>query len=90
MTGWFTRRNQQVIDALPPERLLVYSPKEGWEPLCTFLGVPVPKEPLPRVNSRDEISHATGEQGGLPPNPETMEKFARQYIDQLKAEAFAG
>ncbi len=23
---------------------------EGWEPLCQFLGVPVPDEPFPRAN----------------------------------------
>jgi hypothetical protein len=89
MTDWFTRRNQQVIEALPPERLLVFSPKQGWKPLCSFLGVPVPDVPFPRVNSRDEIGHATEEQHGLPPDPETAEKFARVYIDQLKAKAFA-
>ncbi len=88
MTGWFTRRNQQVIDALPPERLLVFSPKQGWEPLCAFLGVRVPKVPFPRVNSRDELSHAAAEEHGLPPDPESAERFARAYIDQLKAKAF--
>jgi Sulfotransferase domain len=90
MTDWFERRNQQVIDALPPERLLVYSPKEGWEPLCSFLGVPVPDGPFPRVNSRDELEQASSEQGGLPPDPETAERFAREYIEQLRARAFGG
>lgn len=90
MTEWFTRRNQQVIDALPPERLLVFSPKQGWAPLCAFLGVPAPDIPFPRVNSRDELQHATQQQHGLPPDPETAEKFARAYIDQLKAKAFGG
>ena len=89
MTGWFERRNQEVIDTLPPERLLVYSPKQGWEPLCAFLGVPVPEIPFPRVNSRDELGEANDEHGGLPPDPETMERFAREYIEGLKAKAFA-
>ncbi len=89
MTDWFERRNQEVIDTLPPERLLVFHPKQGWEPLCTFLDVPIPDEPFPRVNSRDELGDASDEQGGLPPDPETMEKFARAYIDALKAKAFA-
>jgi hypothetical protein len=88
MTSWFTRRNQEVIDALPPERLLVFSPTEGWEPLCEFLKVPAPKEPFPRVNSRDELGAASDETGGLPPDPENAEIFARAYIDQLKAKAF--
>ena len=89
MTDWFERRNKEVIDALPPERLLVFSPKEGWAPLCAFLGVPVPDGPFPRVNSRDELEQASNEQGGLPPDPEMAEKFAREYIEQLKKKAFA-
>ena len=88
MTDWFTRRNQTVIDSLPPDRLLVFSPKEGWAPLCTFLDVPVPNAPFPRVNSRDELNQAVAERRGLPPDPETAEKFARAHIDQLKAKAF--
>jgi len=90
MTDWFERRNQQVIDGLPAERLLVYSPKQGWEPLCAFLGVPLPTVPFPRVNSRDELEAASKEQGGIPPDPETAERFARDYIEQLKAKAFGG
>jgi hypothetical protein len=89
MTDWFVQRNQSVIDSLSPSRLLIFSPKQGWEPLCTFLGVPVPDAPFPRVNSRDEITHATDERRGLPPDPATAEKFARAYIDELKAKAFA-
>jgi len=90
MTDWFTRRNQEVIDALSPERLLVFSPAEGWSPLCDFLGVSVPAEPFPRVNSRDEISHASKEQGGLPSDPEAAEGFARAYIEELRVKAFGG
>jgi hypothetical protein len=88
MTDWFKRRNQKVIDALPRERLLVYSPKEGWEPLCSFLGVSLPDEPFPRINQRDEFSAQL--QGGIPPDPETAERSARDYIEKLKARAFGG
>lgn len=90
MTDWFKSRNQAVIDALPAHRLLVYSPKEGWGPLCSFLSVAVPEEPFPRINSRDELEQASKEQGGLPPDPEDAEQFARNYIKQLKAKAFGG
>ena len=82
MTQWFTRRNQEVINSLPPERLLVFHPKQGWEPLCRFLGVPVPDVGFPRVNSRDELSTHSDNQGGLPPDPESAEHFARIYIYQ--------
>lgn len=44
-----------VKAAIPAERLLVYEVKEGWGPLCTFLGVPAPSEPFPRTNNRSEF-----------------------------------
>jgi hypothetical protein len=90
MTDWFERRNQDVIDAMPPERLLVFSPKQGWQPLCDFLGVPVPDVAFPRVNSRDELSHKSDDQGGIPPDPEAAERFAAEYIEELRQKAFAG
>jgi hypothetical protein len=42
--------NDEVKRTVPPERLLVWQPQDGWEPLCEFLDVPVPDEPLPNVN----------------------------------------
>lgn len=89
MTEWFRRRNEDVIETLPAHRLLVYSPRDGWEPLCSFLGVRVPAEAFPRVNTREELTHKSHQQAGLPPDPEAAEKFAREYIDTLKARAFA-
>jgi len=47
-------RTRQVREAIPPERLLVFDVGEGWEPLCRFLGVPMPEAPFPHVNSMDE------------------------------------
>ena len=46
----FMRHNQEVRDAIEPARLLVFDVREGWAPLCRFLGVPVPDEPFPRLN----------------------------------------
>jgi len=89
MTDWFMRRNQEVIDALPPERLLVFSPDDGWAPLCGFLDVPVPARPFPRVNSRDELTQVSDENQGLPADPDVGMRVAREYIDRLKAKAFA-
>jgi Sulfotransferase domain len=42
--------NQEVQRNVPPDRLLVWSAAEGWEPLCRFLEVPVPEAPFPHVN----------------------------------------
>ena len=41
---------KEVRRTVPPERLLVFDVKEGWEPLCAFLGVPMPDEPFPHLN----------------------------------------
>ena len=46
----FKRHNQAVRDAIDPARLLVFDVREGWAPLCRFLGVPIPDEPFPRLN----------------------------------------
>lgn len=46
----FVDWNEEVMRTVPEERLLVFQAKEGWEPLCAFLGVPVPDVPYPRVN----------------------------------------
>lgn len=45
--------NEAVERAVPAERLLVWEVGEGWEPLCRFLGVEAPAEPLPHANDRE-------------------------------------
>ena len=40
-----------VRATVPPEQLLVYNVREGWEPLCNFLELPVPEVPFPNQNS---------------------------------------
>lgn len=54
----YTDHIETVKRTIPPERLLVYEVGQGWEPLCKFLGVPVPATDFPRTNSREEfVSH---------------------------------
>jgi hypothetical protein len=55
MTDYFRRHTEAVKGAIPPERLLIYEAGQGWEPLCAFLGVPVPAAPYPSENSREEF-----------------------------------
>jgi hypothetical protein len=43
---------EEVKKNVPTERVLVYEVKEGWQPLCEFLGVPVPDKPFPHINER--------------------------------------
>jgi hypothetical protein len=51
----FERHNEAVRLRVPPERLLVFDVREGWAPLCDFLGVEVPEEPFPRLNEARQM-----------------------------------
>jgi Sulfotransferase domain len=56
------RWNEGVKSTVPAERLLVWYPTDGWEPLCDFLEVDVPSEPVPNLN--DTASFREGIIGG--------------------------
>ena len=51
----FEKHNQTVIDSVPKEKLLVYRPGDGWEPLCGFLECPIPSTPYPKMNSTEDF-----------------------------------
>ncbi|WP_246673964.1 MULTISPECIES: sulfotransferase family protein [unclassified Mesorhizobium] len=40
-----------VYAGVPPERLLVHALGDGWEPLCTHLGVAIPDQDYPNRNN---------------------------------------
>lgn len=49
--------NHRVKSIVPADKLLVYNVKQGWKPLCDFLGCKVPTVPFPHENIRGEIAH---------------------------------
>ena len=51
----FAAHNEAVKATIPASQLLVFEVKDGWEPLCKFLGAEVPDEPFPRSNNREEF-----------------------------------
>ena len=51
----FISHNDSVRAAIPADQLLVYQVKEGWGPLCEFLGVAAPDGAFPRANDRQEF-----------------------------------
>jgi hypothetical protein len=55
LVDYFRRHTEEVKAAIPSERLLIYEPGQGWEPLCDFLGVAAPPEAYPSENSRAEF-----------------------------------
>ena len=51
----YERHLVDVCKHAPPQRLLQWEPSDGWAPLCDALGVPVPAEPFPHANNRQEF-----------------------------------
>lgn len=52
------KHNAWVRSIVPTEKLLEVNIADGWEPLCKFLGKPIPSVPFPRENdaaSREKL-----------------------------------
>jgi hypothetical protein len=47
----YDQHNEAIRRRVAAERLLEWNPRDGWRPICTALGVPVPDEPFPHVNT---------------------------------------
>ncbi|SDL74678.1 hypothetical protein SAMN05216298_5029 [Glycomyces sambucus] len=52
--------HEQVRAVVPAGRLVEFTTGAGWEPLCAALGVPVPDEPFPYLNTAREWHERTG------------------------------
>eukprot|EP01083_Nonionella_stella_P004958 14494_1 len=58
MTQFYDNWNEKVKRTVPKDKLLVFNVKQGWKPLCDFLGVAeehVPNKPFPRANDRVQM-----------------------------------
>jgi len=64
MTDFFARHTAEVVATVPKEQLLVFNVAEGWEPLCKFLGVPVPETPYPRENTTEQFQARVAARSG--------------------------
>lgn len=56
--GVFHAHVAAVTRDVDASRLLVFDVRDGWPPLCAFLGVPVPSEPFPHVNDTASVRRA--------------------------------
>ncbi|WP_328565239.1 sulfotransferase family protein [Streptomyces coelicoflavus] len=60
----YHRHNEEVVRTLGADNVLVYDVRDGWEPLCGFLGVDAPREEFPRTNDtasmRQRVAAAAG------------------------------
>ncbi|MDE3203311.1 MAG: sulfotransferase family protein [Acidobacteriota bacterium] len=51
MIAAFEQHNETVRSQVPADRLLEWSPDDGWQPLCNRLERPVPEQPFPLTNT---------------------------------------
>ncbi|KAF3481167.1 uncharacterized protein GIQ15_03926 [Arthroderma uncinatum] len=51
----YDRHHREIEEVVPPGQLLHYKMGDGWEPLCEFLGKPVPDMEFPWVNETAEL-----------------------------------
>lgn len=51
----FDRHHRHIRDSIAPSRLLEWTAKDGWEPICRALDLPVPDEPFPHRNTTEEF-----------------------------------
>lgn len=56
----YNKHIEEVKALVPEDKLLIFSADMGWEPLCNFLGVPIPNTEFPNVNDRAEIKKEIG------------------------------
>jgi hypothetical protein len=56
----FEKHNAAVRAGVPKARLLEWTPGDGWEPICERLGLAVPDEPFPKVNTTEEFRAMVG------------------------------
>jgi len=60
MTTAYGRHNAAVRAGVPAGHLIEWQPGDGWDPLCTALGVPVPALPFPHVNDSAAFRDSQG------------------------------
>ncbi len=56
----FYEHHENVKKHVPANKVLVYDVSEGWGPLCVFLNVPEPSEPLPHLNKKENFKEMLG------------------------------
>jgi hypothetical protein len=56
----YEEHNATVRATIDPDRLLDWQPGDGWAPICAALGVPVPSDPFPHVNTTADFRAMIG------------------------------
>lgn len=59
----YDRHNDRVRALVPSERLVEWSPGQGWDPICSAIGLAVPDTAFPHVNTTEEFRAMVGLDG---------------------------
>jgi hypothetical protein len=82
----YERHNAEVRAGVPADRFLEFDVAEGWDPLCTFLGVTVPDEPFPNMNDRAQFRALFG----LDDGPGVLDAGADEVEARFRAASDGG
>lgn len=81
MIRHFERYGDEVRKTIATDRLLEFEAKDGWEPLCRFLGVPVPDRPFPHLNDRNAMKAAAEGKDFSQLSFADVQQAIRRFID---------
>ncbi|CAF9927794.1 MAG: hypothetical protein GOMPHAMPRED_004484 [Gomphillus americanus] len=51
----YNRHIEWLKETVPEDKLMFFDVRDGWEPLCDRLGLPIPDVPFPRINDGEAI-----------------------------------
>jgi hypothetical protein len=69
----YERHNEEVRRAVPSDRLIDWRPGDGWEPICSALGIRTPEDPFPHENTAAEFqARLSGSGPGADPPPDAV------------------
>ncbi len=51
----YERHCDAVRREIPADRLIEWQPRDGWRPICSHLGLPVPDTPFPHENTSEDF-----------------------------------
>ena len=56
----YVRHNDAVRAEVPGQRLVEWKAADGWEPICSALGLPIPADPFPHLNTTADFRAMAG------------------------------
>lgn len=70
----YERHNAEVRASAPAGKLVDWQPSDGWGPLCEALDLPVPAEPFPHLNKREDFPRPTADMD----LPEAVDRLVKE------------